>query len=291
MTIDAVNQQDVQRKRVSPLGAGLAVGAVGAGAGYLWGGGKYVPSLEEVFAQDPDTFTRTMKKALNAGADEKEVFKLLKDINNVTFEKNKKEFLAHKHARETLTERIKSITDFDNAEQLNKNLQEAETALNNKRVTAKINGNEVKDYSFKQAHKAAEDAAFKFTQALDTKAIEESQAALNEAHENLKLFKNESESVFNAKNAIYEAQTKKFSELAKVEGSAEQKLAKELAEAESKFTEAQKKVVGELGDETKNAFKNIQKSLKEIKWGKVGLWGGIAAAVGIVSALIINRKK
>lgn len=129
MAVDAVNQANVagaqqQRNRTSglPLGSSLVLGAVGAGAGYLFGGEK--PSLEEVFAQDPDTFESTMKKI---GEKDAEAAKILQNERTAIYEdenvKAKNEALKQK--AEEIEKVVKARTDYANKAELDKALLDA----------------------------------------------------------------------------------------------------------------------------------------------------------------------
>lgn len=78
MSVNAINTADVQPQKKNnaggAVGAGIGLGAAGATAGYFFGG--KTPSLEEVFAQEPDTFQASMAKAEKKDAD---AAKTLKD--------------------------------------------------------------------------------------------------------------------------------------------------------------------------------------------------------------------
>ena len=62
MSVDAINganaQQQPQKHSALPgaIASGVGLGVVGAGAGYFLGGTR--PTLEQVFEQTPDTFTK-----------------------------------------------------------------------------------------------------------------------------------------------------------------------------------------------------------------------------------------
>ena len=60
------------------------------------------------------------------------------------------------------------------------------------------------------------------------------------------------------------------------------------------FNEVKKDKITKLAEveSNKTAFEKVQKLFKkEIKWGKIGMWGGIAAAAGLILGFMLGNKK
>lgn len=134
MSVNAINgvnpQQGQDKRSVLPaaIAGGTVLGTAGAAAGYLFGGKK--PSLEEVFAQDPDTFESNMKKM---GEKDAEATKILQDERNVIYEdadvKAKKDALKQKVKE--IEKLVYARTDYANKAELDKTLADAENELKN----------------------------------------------------------------------------------------------------------------------------------------------------------------
>ena len=69
------------------------------------------------------------------------------------------------------------------------------------------------------------------------------------------------------------------------------KAVRELSTKKNELNTAKETAKKAITEETKNAFNNIKGALKEIKWGKLGIYGGIAAAVGLVAGYIMGNSK
>lgn len=133
MAVNAVSSANVvgipqQQNQASglPLGSSLTLGALGAGAGYLFGGKK--TSLEEIFAQDPDKFESTMKKI---GEKDAEVAKILQDERNAVYEDAnvKAKNNAFEQKATEMKKAINARTDYANKTELDKALTDAKDEL------------------------------------------------------------------------------------------------------------------------------------------------------------------
>lgn len=176
MTVDAVNQANVagiqqQQNRASglPLGSNLVLGAAGAGAGYLFGGRK--PSLEEVFAQDPDTFESTMKKI---GEKDAEVAKTLKAERLAIY--GDANVRAKNNALQNKTVQISSEVqlrnDYANKTELDKAVSDAKDELANLAKDATDAEKSAAQAKLKEAEQAVFDAKLeKFNADPATKAL------------------------------------------------------------------------------------------------------------------------
>lgn len=302
MSVNAINAADQQPQRksspmVPAVGAGVVTGLAGAGAGYLWGGGKHVPTLEEVFAQKPDEFTATMKTATDAGKEAADVDKVKTAYNDVSA-KVATEQSAYDTAKSEVDKEINRMTDAD-----------GETAIKdaNDKVTNR-KAKEVDVREFNEKGEVIKDAAGNETKkkvhVLEMKQeieglekdikdpAKEAQKANNEAKLNAlkNEYKAELEALEAEEKALKDLKVAKFEELAKNDGT-QKTLKANLTTAEETLNNARKTAIGNVAEEAKTAFGNIKGALKEIKWGKIGMWGGIAAAVGLVAGYILGGSK
>ena len=293
MSVNAINAAEPQKKS-NPMGmaigTGVVTGAAGAGAGYMWGG--KTPSLEEVFAQDHDAFTST-KEAIKGkdAADVKKVDDAHADIQT----KVKKERDALEKAQDEVKRLTNEIKDYADKDNLDNKVNEAKKALNEKKVTAKIDEKEVENYTYEQAKQAKEDKQNAFN-AITEEGEKKTgaQKALNEAEENLKLFEAEENAFKDAEKAVNDAKAARFEELvnAAKDDKDPYKAAKNtLTEAEGKLKTATDTAIGNLADDVKAAFNKVKGALTEGK-GKAAMWWGLgAAAVGLILGYIFGGKK
>lgn len=302
MSVNAINAADQQPQRksspiVPAVGAGVATGLAGAGAGYLWGGGKYVPTLEEVFAQKPDEFKTTMKTATDAGKEATDIDKVKTAYNDVSTK------IA---AEQTAYDTAKSNVDAEIARMKDEGSETAIKDANDKVTNRKAK--EVQVRTFNEKGEVIKDAAGNETKkpihVLEMKneieglekdikdPAKEAQKANNEAK--LSALKNEYKAELDAleaeEKALTDLKKAKFDKLAENDGT-QKTLKTALTEAEDKLSSARKTAIENVAEDAKTAFGNIKGALKEIKWGKIGMWGGIAAAVGLVAGYILGGSK
>ena len=301
MSVDAINAANPQQTQNSSMGtaiaAGLGTGALGAAAGYQWGGGKYTPSLEEVFAQKPDVFETTMQKAKDAGKEDAKINDVKTAYNNVAA-KVTAEQSAYDTAKINLDAEIARMPDAD-GETAIKDANEKVTNRKAKEVDVKTfneKGEVIKDASGKEVTKKIHVLEMKQEIEGLEKDIKdptkEAQKANNEAKLNAlkNEYKAELEALEAEEKALKDLKVAKFDKLAENDGT-QKTLKTTLTNAETELNTARKTAIEALDDNAKNAFKEIKGALKEIKWGKIGMWGGIAAAVGLVAGYILGGSK
>ncbi len=288
MSVDAINganaQQQPQKHSALPgaITSGIGLGVVGAGAGYFLGGKR--PTLEQVFEQTPDTFTKKEVTEKDAEAAKKlqdavhEVDTSTKAERKASLDASKK--IADEVNKQTVDKQVEKQTAIDNARK----------ALEEKEV--EIDGNKFKQAEVKQelleARKAVNSA----------KTDEEKKAAkdlLEEAEKKVQAFKegtkDERKAFAEAKKDLATAKRTKFDNAAKVADSAEKKLVDAAEDASKKLTEAVNNKRTELlaKDEIKQAFEKIKDALPKEGKGKMAMIaGGIAAAVGLIGGYLMN---
>lgn len=267
MSVNAVNSAPVdapKKKSSSSVAAPtIGLGVVGAGAGYLAGGKR--PSLEEVFKMAPDTFESHVKEAkdeVKTEADKigEEIKKLNDENGEFVPDKAKKEAfdsqvngqkLADDAAETKALEKANENYDKKLLEELNKDKKDGEKLA--KAADASV-----------EARKAAAEAIKDSDEAKAVKTAEDNVRAAKE-----KLVRESADE--NVKNVV-----------------------KEFDEAVQAATENKNKKIAELAgkDDMKNAFAKIKKLFPKEGKGKAALlWGGIAAAVGLVAGLVLGGSK
>ncbi|MBP3924823.1 hypothetical protein J6E39_06240 [bacterium] len=309
----AQEAQASQKRNYTPVIAGTVVGgAAGAGAAALWG--KTAPSLEEVFAQKPDVFKKSVEamKGENGASGEK-IEKAMKEINDAAAPK-KAELKAEaiklrdgelKTAYDT--EAAKPDSDLAKAK---KELDDAKTALNNKEIEIKtkegdkevVNKKTVtkirEEYvaaqkDLKAKEKAVADAGKDATDAQKT-AVTDAKTKLTESKKEYDMIASQAKD----DRAKVVAADKKFHDARKAikNGAKEDSdLGKAIKEVNKK-AEAVKTAVKEKTtevvsrDEIKNAYKDVKGALKEISWKNMSIWGGIAAVVGLVAGMVLGKN-
>lgn len=184
MTVDAVNsanvagiQQHQNQTSGLALGSSLTLGAVGAGAGYLFGGKK--TSLEEIFAQDPDKFESTMKKI---GEKDAEVAKILQNERTAIYEDAdvKAKNNAFEQKATEMKKAINARTDYANKTELDKTLADAENELKNLAKDATDAEKNAVNAKIENAKNAIFDAKLeKFTSDTATKTLRDEFEVIN----------------------------------------------------------------------------------------------------------------
>lgn len=285
MSVDAINganaQQQPQKHSALPgaIASGIGLGAVGAGAGYFLGGKR--PTLEQVFEQTPDTFTKKEVTEKDAEAAKKlqDAVTEYKDVN-VNGEVGK----ANKAVYDSVqAQKLENQADLDNAIQKAKGaFVDKDVDINGKRSFAEIKA------SIKKAHESMEKAT---TDEAKKAAKEELKKALDDRKAFLDATKEERSALAKAKNEVRKAKIAQFVEKAKTEANAEHGYADALTKAQEKLTKARADKKTELlaKDEIKQAFEKIKDALPKEGKGKMAmLAGGIAAAVGLIGGYLMN---
>lgn len=294
MSVNAINAADAQQQKKSSMGpavaAGTVLGAAGVGAGLIWGG--KTPSLEEVFAQDADTFEASMKKA-----EEKDSAsaKTLRDEMKAIGEDA--DVKAKQTAAETKAQEVKDAiegrTDYENKATLDQAVTDKKTALNEKEVEVpKADGTEgTKKIKYAEA-KSEFEAAENGVKNLAADAAEDAKTAaknkLEAAKANLAQFDAEANALKEAENAVFDAKKVKF------EADEATKTLREAAtKASDELANARKGVIDKLKDKNTvtEAFGKIKKSLTEGKGKAAAIYGGIALAVGLLAGAMLGGKK
>ena len=305
MSVNAINAADPQQKN-SPVGSavatGVGLGLAGAAGGYFLGGKR--PDLEKVFAMPADKFDPQVKEAAED---------LKADVEKI---KNARaEYAAAGAAeRETLGQKIMARAGFINNEskvapenlaELKTKVSETKAALDGKKVKvgdadktfaelkSEVNAKRKAWIEAKNEYAAAAegDAKTAAKTKLD-KALEE----LNKAKEDRKAFyngaKDEVNNYIKAERDLVKAKVAKYDAI-KGEGEAKS-ISEAVTEASNKFKEVKKTKLTELTgkQEIKDAFAKIQKLFAKEGKGKAAMiYGGIAAAVGLIAGYIFGSKE
>lgn len=285
MSVDAINganaQQQPQKHSALPgaIAGGIGLGAVGVGAGYFLGGKR--PTLEQVFEQTPDTFTKKEVTEKDAEAAKKlqDAVTEYKDVN-VNGEVGK----ANKAVYDSVqAQTLENQADLDNA------IQKAKEAYAGKDVD--INGKK----SFAEIKASIKNAQDKLKAATTDEAKNTAKEELKKALDDRKAFldatKEERSALAKAKNEVRKAKIAQFVEKAKTEANAEHGYADALTKAQEKLTKARADKKTELlaKDEIKQAFEKIKDALPKEGKGKMAMIaGGIAAAVGLIGGYLMN---
>lgn len=285
MSVDAINganaQQQPQKHSALPgaIAGGVGLGAAGALGGYFLGGKR--PTLEQVFEQTPDTFTKKEVTEKDAEAAKKlqDAVTEYKDVN-VNGEVGK--------ANKAVYDSVQAQT-LENQADLDKAILKAKGAYADKEVD--INGKktftDIKA-SIKKAHESMKAAT---TDEAKKAAKEELKKALDDRKAFLDATKEERSALAKAKNEVRKAKIAQFVEKAKTEANAEHGYADALTKAQEKLTKARTDKKTELlaKDEIKQAFEKIKDALPKEGKGKMAMIaGGIAAAVGLIGGYLMN---
>ncbi len=293
MTVEQVNGAQTQAPKKNYTTAALAtagLGAVGATGGYFLGGSR--PTLEEIFKQKPDAFTASEVTAADSEAATK-----LAAAQTEYKAAGAAEKAELRTAAEALRDEIKNATP-DNLADLNQKVTDAKTAYNAKEIEVTLaDGSKVKKKATDIA-KDLKDAKAKLAAATDDAAKEAAKKELDAARANVKTFREQAKKEIGdlgtAQKNLHNAKKAKFDELAKVDGSNEKKLVDAVAEKSNNFKNAMKTKMDEIlgRDEIKQAFEKVKKAFPKEGKGKAALiYGGIAAAVGLVVGIFFAGKK
>ena len=241
----------------------IGLGVVGAGAGYLAGGKR--PGLEEVFKMEPDTFESHIKSA--EGDVKTEANKIGEEIKKLNDENG--EYTPEKAKKDAFDAEVNKQTLKDDASET-KALKEANENYD-KKLLEELNKDKKDGEKFAKVNDAPADAQ---------KAAKE---ALKESDE-AKAVKTAEQNVRTAKEKL-------------VRESADDKvknIVKEFDDAvEAAKTKKTEKISNLVKDENmKSAFDKIKKLFpKEGKGKAAAIWGGIAAAVGLIAGLVLSGSK
>ena len=267
MSVNAVNSAPVdapKKKSSSSVAAPtIGLGVVGAGAGYLAGGKR--PSLEEVFKMAPDTFESHVKEAKDEVKTEAD--KIGEEIKKLNDENG--EFVPDKAKKEAFDSQVNGQKLADDAAET-KALEKANENYD-KKLLEELNKDKKDGEKFAKVSDAPADAQ---------KAAKE---ALKDADET-KALKTAEKNVRTAKEKL-------------VRESADEnvkKIVKEFDDAvEAAKTKKTEKISNLVKDENmKSAFDKIKKMFpKEGKGKAAAIWGGIAAAVGLIAGLVLSGNK
>lgn len=285
MTVDSINTQ------AATVGASSA--AVGLAAGYLFGGKR--PNLEQVFAMDKDTFEAAVKEApadANASVDAiRNARNELADVHNAGV----KGVVAAETAKNAV------IDKFDVDDALKNKVKEARNTYVNTEVDidGKFNMDSMRT-QYNNAVKGVENAEAKLKASPDDKTL---QSALTEAKTNLdnakkvrdtflEKTKSQFDALKQARAEVKQAKIAKFTEAAKVDGSAKNAL-KGVEDAVTKANEDLGKKLAALKEnaDVKNAFDKIQGMFKKEGAGKTALWAAaILGVLGVVGTYLFANK-
>ena len=266
MSVNAVNPVSVEtpKKKGSSVAAPtIGLGVIGAGAGYLAGGKR--PTLDEVFAMEPDRFESIVKDAKDDV--KKEADKIKEEIDMLN--SKDEEFVPDKAKKEAFENEVNKQKLADDAAET----KALNTANENydKKLLEELNKGKKDEEKFAKTADAPDDARNAAKEAL--KDSEEAKAV-----------KTAENNVFSAKERL-------------VRESADENIKKvviEFDDAVKTAAEKKKSKITELAgdEEMKNAFAKIKKLFpKEGKGRAALLWGGIAAAVGLVAGLVLGGSK
>ncbi|MCI1273732.1 MAG: hypothetical protein LKG27_04780 [Clostridiaceae bacterium] len=280
-------QPATPEQKSSKMGPAVAstvvLGGLGAAGGYFMGGKR--PSLEEVFKQQPDKFVA--KEVTDIDADS------AKKLSDAVVEYNKAGSTELGELQNANKAYVIKRNEKEVDQALTDKLAETRKAFNDKSVT--IDDKQFKVEDIKNSLKTAREKVASATTDEDKKAAKE---ALDKAKANAKKFNEatttERKAVIDAKKAITKARQGKFDEAAKVADSAEKKLVDEVADKTKAYSKAKTDKLSEIlgKDEIKTAFEKIKKAFpKEGKGKAAAIYGGIAAAVGLIAGLMMGGKK
>ena len=298
MSVNAINAADQQPQRksspiVPAVGAGVATGLAGAGATYLWGGGKYVPTLPEILEKDKVEFESTMKKATDAEKKAEDIKAVEDAYQKVATETAGKQGEL-KAAQTNYDLKVAEMKDPDGVTDgpISKAKADLDEANKQKEVRKFKADGSVDEGTSKMKPSEMKDQI----KTLEERIKTASEADKENLNKQLEAIKNEYKphiDAFDAKNkALTEAKESRLKAIAaEVAESEEKQVLDTLDNAKKNLNEARKNAIKNLGEDATKAFDNIKGALKEIKWGKIGMWGGIAAAVGLVAGYILGGSK
>lgn len=292
MSVNAINAANPQQKQGSSVGAaistGVGLGVVGAGAGYFLGGKR--PDLEKVFAMPADKFESATKDLKDA---EKEAAEKLaagrKELEDAVKPKID-EFKTKTSERKAIIEKI----DPENAK-LIQNLEKANNDLTAK--TVDIGGKDKDLNTVREELKEAKKGIKNLAKDADEATKNAAKERLTKAEADYKAFKEgakaELEAYVKAERELNTARVTKYQAEA-AEGKPYNALEKEISEIRKGYKEAFNTKMNALKDnkEYQDAFGKIKKLFPKEGKGKAAMiYGGIAAAVGLVAGYIMGNSK
>jgi len=290
MSVNAINAADAPQQKKSnagtAIGAGLGLGALGATAGYFMGNKR--PSLEELLKDsNNDTFTKSEVTSIDSEAASKLAAAKEEYRNAGAAEKNDLKVASQNYGtelRNTAPENANLVSDY----------QTAKSNFDAKKV--KIGDVEKSFAEVKAELDAANNAVKNLAADADEAAKTAANTRLTKAKADMQAFKNGASTEITelkAKSkALIDGRKAKFNANAATDGNA--KTVKEALEtAKTKFTDAKTKKLNELlTDDLKAAFDKVKKAFpKEGGWKKAGIYGGIAAVVGLLAGALLGGKK
>lgn len=294
MSVNAINAADAQQPQknnamTTATVAGLGLGTAGAIGGYFH---KVTPSLEEVFSQEPDTFEASMNKAAEADSEAAQTLRNEMKAIDADGAVAPKLQTAERKANE-VKQAIESRADYDNKATLDQAVTDKRNARDAKEVDVpKADGTEgTRKIKYAEA-KSEFDAAKTKVDGLAADATEDAKAAakkeLDAAKANLAKFDAEANALKEAEQAVFDAKKAKFEA-----DDAKKALREEASKAADELTNARKGLIDKLKDKNTvtEAFGKVKKALSEVSWKRVGLYGGIAAAVGLLAGAMLSGKK
>ena len=258
---------EVQNKKRSSSVANstIGLGVVGAGAGYLVGGKR--PTLEQILAMEPDTFEKSVKDAKDNV--KTEAYKVKAEIDKLNDADS--EFVTDKTKKEAFDAEVNKQALADDAAE-SKALKTANENYDAK-LLEELNKDKAEGEKFAKVADAPADAQNAAKEAL--KESDEARA-LKTAENNVRVAKEKmvrestDDSVKNIVNEFDDA-------------------------VEAAKTKKNEKIASLVQDvQMKASLEKIKKLFPKEGKGKAALmWGGIAAAVGLVAGLVLggNNKK
>jgi chromosome segregation ATPase len=293
MSVDAINAANPQQKQGSPVGAavgaGVGLGLAGAAGGYFLGGKR--PDLEKVFAMPADKFESATKDLKDA---EKEAAEKLAAGRKELEDAVKPKIDEFKTKTSERARKIAGITP-EKAELIT-NAEKANNDLTAKKVNI---GEKEKDLTtvreeLKEAKKGVKNLAKDADEATKNAAKER----LTKAEAYYKAFKEgakaELEAYVKAERELNTARVTKYQAEAAKDGTAEKALNEAIAKIRNEYKEAFNTKMNALKDnkEYQDAFGKIKKLFPKEGRGKAAMiYGGIAAAVGLVAGYIMGNSK
>ena len=291
MSVNAINAADPQQKQGSSVGAaistGVGLGLVGSGAGYFLGGKR--PDLEKVFAMPADKFesaTKDLKDAEKEAADKLAAGR--KELQDAV-EPKYKEFSAKTHER---ADKISAIAP-ENAE-LATNATTAKSELDEIKVN--IGG---KDKSLKDVREAVKNARAQVKAATTDEAKNAAKEELKKALDDYNAFSKDEkakaaiEKYAKAEHELNTAKVAKYNADA-AEGKPYNALEKEISGIRKEYKDAFDTKMNALKEnkDYQEAFGKIKKLFPKEGKGKAAMiYGGIAAAVGLIAGYILGNNK
>lgn len=266
------------------VAGGLGLGGIGATAGYFIGNKR--PNLEKVFTQTPDSFTSEAVTKKDADA-----AKTLQDAVTEYSEAGTKEKQALRRASYNIAAHTNGL-DIENKAELQKKIEDARTAYNNKIVV--IDGKEMnaKDIATDLKQAAVEmNAAKNLDDSAKAAAVEKMKKARVNAQVFNEATRAEAKAVVEAQKSLSAALATEFIKKSEVDGSVEKALKEVFKKANTDFENVKANKLKELLDkkEVTEAFEKIKKAIPKEGGTRMALIAGsIAATVGILGGLILG---